>query len=123
MSNSLQYTTIQSNEEVLRQLYRVGGDDYFPCRVAVVIRELDSVEDGEVTLYVRRKVGPADFEHANGDKVYKTVARLAPEGRDVDVDVTIHARGNIVYREEGATITMDDSVREASDEVTLDRLR
>jgi hypothetical protein len=122
MSNSLTYTTISSNEEVLRQLYTVGDTEYFPCMVRVAIRRSDCVEDAEAKLYIKRKANAsADFIHANGDKIYKTVARLEPEGRDVNVDVTIHTRGSTVYYEEGATVSMDNTVRSVSDEITLDR--
>lgn len=95
MHDSLRFKTIESSVWVVKELYRRSGNlrSFFKCVVAVSLPGLDVVEDGEVALYVTcLSDQPHSFELANGDRVYRTSARLQPEGSSFPVDVIIRSR-------------------------------
>lgn len=86
------FTTVASGDTIIRQL-RASGDptnpmeNPFSLELIVKIRYTDSVEDGKMTLLVDGIAEPV-FEHPNGDRIFKTRARIEPEGESFPITIT-----------------------------------
>ncbi len=86
------FTTVASGDAIIRQLYASGDptnpmENPFPLELIVQMRYTDSVEDGKMTLLVDGITEPV-FEHPNGDRIFKTRARIEPEGESFQVTIT-----------------------------------
>lgn len=109
MSGSMEYITVASSLEVLTALYENNPvERYFECPILVQAPRLDGAEESALTLYVSRIYDAGhSYQHANGDRVYRTVAQLEPNGKPFDIDVIIRSREASLV---GATISISDEV-------------
>lgn len=103
MGDSLRYTTVDSSRAILAQLYIDDKENpFFPCEIRVSIRHKDSTEETTKTLYIERMGHNAhSHENINGERSYRTRARIVPNGEPFDVEITIHAQQ---FDTAGATI-------------------
>lgn len=96
------FTTVEPGITVLRDLHLIGDvrdrqGEVFTLHLEVDMAPRGSSEAGIVLLYVDRipvEIIQAEtsvaFTHTNGDDVFKTKARIEPEGESFDIDVTTH---------------------------------
>ncbi|HBO64498.1 TPA: hypothetical protein DD425_00880 [Candidatus Saccharibacteria bacterium] len=96
------FTTVEPGITVLRELHLIGDardrqGETFTLHLDVDMTPRGSSETGMMPLYVDRisieniEAGTSvAFTHTNGDDVFKTKARIEPEGESFDIDVTTH---------------------------------
>jgi hypothetical protein len=121
MGDSLQYTTVESSNEIVLQLLASSNNSTsFACKVHVSERHLDSVSETIKTIYIDRLIGDhVHLKMVNNDRVYDTFARLTPEGEAFEVNVTIHVR-QLATR--GATIVVSPALYKLIENYVLDQL-
>lgn len=109
MSGSMRYTTVESSREILTRLYENDAKDrFFACRIIVPTPRLDAVEDRELTIYLSRLYDTSfSYQMRNGDRIYRTIAKLTPDEETFGVDVVIRSREASVV---GATLSLSDEV-------------
>lgn len=105
MSGDLQYTTIESSQQILQQLYSDNREEkFFTCVLKVHVPRLDSVGDGTLEIDLKRMYDKGNsYSVVNGDRIYRTRARFTGDLWEFDVDVTTHNRQADLL---GATISM-----------------
>lgn len=120
MSDSLRYDTVETGRAIFEQLYAVDESPLFPCQLYVPMRRLDSVEDITVTIHVERKHDdPHDFKMVNDDRLYRTRARLTPQGEPFSIDIILHVRN---FDTAAATILVSRQVYKIVEDFVLDQL-
>jgi hypothetical protein len=113
MVDQTRFTTVQSGDEVIRQLYlkdelRKTEGNTFILGLSVSIPFSDEVLDGTIHLYVERIRGPEVYQHPNGDHVFETLARVEPNGEPFEISLT-PPLGTSHY--EGALATVSEEMQ------------
>lgn len=95
---ALRYETAESGREILDLLYDTTG--FFKCTIRIPVREPDRVTDTELPLYIEAlgQSDPHTYQLANGDRIYRTSARLDVNGESFPVDVIIRYHGTRIER-------------------------
>jgi hypothetical protein len=120
MADSLQYITAEPTRAILGQLYADDENPVFVCHIHVPERHLDFVEDTIKTIYIERlRDDPHSYKMANEDRIYRTRARVTPQGEPFEIDVVAHGRE---FSTRGATILVSPEVYRIIEDYVLDRL-
>lgn len=105
---TLRFNTTESGRSIRRQMYindRVNS--FFECHIVVPVVHSDSVIDAIKSLYIMRKYDdPHSYDIRGGDKIYRTMASLSPDGEKFSVDITVK---NLDSHRTPAVIAMSDT--------------